>query len=102
MKTHYNCKGHISIKTKENKYDIVKVQKRVYGDSTEASDDFHNLFLSLMFIFILYNLFYFVSSYLFAIHMLTAINNIIIVSQIITDIIISPHKIIVLLSNLHK
>ena len=43
MKTHYNCKGHISIKTKENKYDIVKVQKRVYGDSTEASDDFHNL-----------------------------------------------------------
>ena len=42
MKTHYNCKGHISIKTKENKYDIVKVQKRVYGDSTEASDDFHN------------------------------------------------------------
>ena len=32
MKTHYNCKGHISIKTKENKYDIV-----------EASDDFHNL-----------------------------------------------------------
>ena len=43
MKTHYNCKCHISIKTKENKYDIVKVQKRVYGDSTEASDDFHNL-----------------------------------------------------------
>jgi hypothetical protein len=43
MKTHYNCKGYISITTKENKYDIVKVQKRVHGDSTEASDDFHNL-----------------------------------------------------------
>ena len=43
MKTHYNCKGHISIKTKENKYDVVKVEKKVFGDSTEASDDFHNL-----------------------------------------------------------
>ena len=49
MKTHYNCKGHISIKTKENKYDIVKVQKRVYGDSTEASDDFHNLLNQILF-----------------------------------------------------
>jgi len=41
-----------------------------------------------MFIFISYNLFYFVSSYRFAIHILTIINNIVIVSQVITDIII--------------
>ena len=43
MKTQYNCKGHISITTKENKYDIVKIEKRVSGNITEASDDFHNL-----------------------------------------------------------
>lgn len=48
MKTQYNCKGHISITNKENKYDVVKVEKKVFGDITEASDDFSNLLKGFM------------------------------------------------------